>query len=392
MEPTDSNPFRPSLEVPQTSTPVRSSAGSNVDALATERGNNMFNRLNDDGGILVEDESSSQSIVEHFLTYMNNEWKAHADKHLRSLQALVPFIRSGDRKKTNGEEFSALISAVASTLDKGNDVQFVQSGSDPIYARAMNQLPLGDRKTEDEDRSQYLKPDYFTSKIRYDRHGRRLPGSYSAVLASNSDPEPASPNPPSTGSTPAVDLSAWRKGGRLKKAKLSQETKLLQETRGSSSTSNPYSLLRNRGSFYWEDVQVLWEIKSHSMAGIDRRAVWGNLILKATEVLRYQWYRKFVLGFLVCGTDICMLRIDRSRVLVSRTVGIEMSPDSTPTLIRCILASLVLPQTALGFPRDNFIRIEYKGDNKPCLVARVGDEELVLGQQILFVQRDRLIT
>ncbi|KAI9760496.1 MAG: hypothetical protein M1840_002406 [Geoglossum simile] len=44
------------------------------------------------------------------------------------------------------------------------------------------------------------------------------------------------------------------------------------------------------GGFTWDDVLILWEIKSS--ATINQPSVFSNLIPKATEVLRFQWQRR----------------------------------------------------------------------------------------------------
>ncbi len=47
--------------------------------------------------------------------------------------------------------------------------------------------------------------------------------------------------------------------------------------------------------FKWEDVRDAWELKSKSTE-INSKEVLGNLILKSTHILRYQWHRRFVNG------------------------------------------------------------------------------------------------
>src|SRR5437773_6032660 len=70
--------------------------------------------------------------------------------------------------------------------------------------------------------------------------------------------------------------------------------------------------LTNKGSPAWEDVQILWELKSSQEPGHSEAL--GNLILKASEGFRFQWYRRFVLGFLVFGNQMKMFLFDRSAV------------------------------------------------------------------------------
>ena len=106
----------------------------------------------------------------------------------------------------------------------------------------------------------------------------------------------------------------------------------------------PASVLTNNGSFMWGDVHSLWEVKSSADANRT------NIILKGTEVLRYQWRRNFVNGFLICGNQLRMFRIDRFCVLVSLPINIRNNTQGGPlTLVKCILAELVLQDPDRGF-------------------------------------------
>ncbi|KAI9771014.1 MAG: hypothetical protein M1839_002982 [Geoglossum umbratile] len=301
---------------------------------------------------------------------MDKKWKAHIAERLRSI-SLTPFIKRTETGETIGGNFAALASAVALTLDKRVDVQYVQSGSGPMYAR-----------TDENSEDKVFKPDFFTSKIRQGH----LPGSYSAILDTKSDRSRLIPALriliPSPILTPPH--------GRAISSRRNKSNKGPHLPRSQQAPQTPCSAIVI--PFVGKMSRCSGKSRDCTRREADWRKLWGRLILKATEVLRYQWYRNFVLGFLVHGVCIRMFRIDRSGVIVSG----PMVPfhggfgETTPILIRCILACLVVPQQELGFPRDNLLRIAYKGD-KPRLVVLVKDEELVLKKQI-FARRDQLLT
>src|SRR2546430_8120672 len=128
----------------------------------------------------------------------------------------------------------------------------------------------------------------------------------------------AAPTTPSV--PPVTESSRPRRSGRSVSHSPSASV-----SAGISEESNS-SCLTNSGIFTWDDVQLLWEIKSSSDE-INNSKVLFNLILKATEVLRAQWHRRFVLAFLVCGKFMKMLRFDRSE---ERRVGKECRSRWSP--------------------------------------------------------------
>ncbi|KAI9779421.1 MAG: hypothetical protein M1839_007386 [Geoglossum umbratile] len=275
---------------------------------------------------------------------------------LGNVFALDGFARTESSEANNENEFGALVSAITSKLGGKAYVLYVRSGDRNMLPRSRDP-----RDREDENRSKGLKPDFFTTRVKHIGNCY-LPQSHSAFL---------NPIPPEG------------------KSRRSQKEMDPREQRPSTTILQPEFLLYNNGSFTWEDVGVLWEVKSTLMSKIERREVWANMILKATEVLRYQWYRTFVLGFLVCGTEVCMFRVDRSCVLVSRNVDIRGVETTNSILVRSILATLVLPDTALGFLGNDSLERVYEA-GKPRLAVFVNREKFLLGRQISFPTRDRL--
>ena len=74
--------------------------------------------------------------------------------------------------------------------------------------------------------------------------------------------------------------------------------------------------------FKWEDVRDALVLKSKSTE-INSKEVLGNLVLKATHILRYQWHRRFFIGIIVAGTDICIVLLSREGVFL----GINSSEE-----------------------------------------------------------------
>jgi Fungal protein kinase len=153
------------------------------------------------------------------------------------------------------------------------------------------------------------------------------------------------------------------------------------------STVSNRLVITNDGLFTWDDVQILWEVKSSTE--INNSSVLSNLILKATEVLRYQSHRQFILGFLVCGTQLRMFRFDRSGIFAG--LPADFGSGDVIVLVKCILAGLVLPYPEIGI-LESFQSPEtvlVNGNRR--LVASVDDQEFVLGNQIIGPQRDHLV-
>ncbi|KAH0555775.1 hypothetical protein GP486_006281 [Trichoglossum hirsutum] len=140
--------------------------------------------------------------------------------------------------------------------------------------------------------------------------------------------------------------------------------------------------------FAWEDVRDIWEFGASPEDYHD----WAKLMLKASEVLRLQWHREYVLAFLISGTYLRMFRISRSCVLVSTPVDFADNEDdfySRITLAKCILTQLLLPHTAAGFPIDHSqARTITDERGRPHLIVTVDDLDIVLGEQIVWPRKD----
>jgi hypothetical protein len=152
-----------------------------------------------------------------------------------------------------------------------------------------------------------LKPDFFTSAIQIDAKTNQLSlYSLSTML-----------QPP--------EADAFHRSGQL--------------VCGTNNVGSPFS---------WEDVRTLGQLNSGSSSNLGRTKVWGNL-----------WHRKFVNAFLIYEHKTRMFRIDRSYMLVSSPV--DILSDGGTTLVKFMLATLVLPDKDLGLGCDDLQVIEIGG-------------------------------
>ncbi|KAH0548210.1 hypothetical protein GP486_008073, partial [Trichoglossum hirsutum] len=216
-----------------------------------------------------------------------------------------------------------------------------------------------------------LKLDFFTSCVQQDPPtGCFHPVSLSTILQ------------PHRTSTSSADMEA-----NLRRSSRIAQLRIDSHGHPQSDTTETDTVLANDKSFAWEDVRNFWELKSSRQ--INSRGVWANMILKAAQILRFQWHRRFVLGFLVCGTQMRLFRFDRSCVLVS--LPVNLGDDEGPSVLtKCILAELVAPTEAVGIPDWCAQPRIAEVDGRPRLVVSVDGKEFVLGDRISGPQRDNL--
>ncbi len=98
-------------------------------------------------------------------------------------------------------------------------------------------------------------------------------------------------------------------------------------------------------SYAWDDIEVFWEIKSSDE--VNNREGFANLGYQATKALRFQFQRRFVWYFLLCRTQLKIIQCDQSGMLVSLSANLS----DNQTFIKCVLATLTLPDLDLGLPK-----------------------------------------
>ncbi|KAH0551525.1 hypothetical protein GP486_007258 [Trichoglossum hirsutum] len=212
-----------------------------------------------------------QPMLDEFLGRMDARYHDFAET-ISQIAEVRTFVRTAGLGVVNEDEFSAMIGAVFRRLvvaeelefEGGDGVRYMRSGSNGMHAQ-MHGHPWVEDGGVPRDRRFALKPDFFTARVR----------------------------------GVAGEWAPWR------------DKEMEKERTASSSlpTLPPPVLTNTSNRFAWDDPHVLWEVKS-SADTLNATPVLSNLILKATETLRFQWQRHFVLVFLVCGTSLRMLRCE----------------------------------------------------------------------------------
>lgn len=109
--------------------------------------------------------------------------------------------------------------------------------------------------------------------------------------------------------------------------------------------------------FAIEGIRIILELKSKTAAMNEAKCL-ENLTLKATELLRYQFYRRFKLGFLVAGSKIRVILFSRERVFM----GAPACFMDTALLVHCIAATVFATDIDLGLPPEGLFT--YSDDRK----------------------------
>ncbi|KAI9762501.1 MAG: hypothetical protein M1840_001225 [Geoglossum simile] len=329
---------------------------------ARSRARDLYESLRDRHMVWHESQHLGPSLLDKFLGLLDPRFDDLA-KTVSHTDVLQRFLKTAELGKPNEDEFSAAIStvfgrlakAMEPRLDGGEGVRYVQSGNNGMHARMEAHPWLRNDSRELSDRRLALKPDFFTAKVRM-VEGECMP----------------------------VSLSTKTNGERQQQH-VRRSSRIAAQA---SAPSTPLAVINNDlDLFAWDDVQVLWEIKSNSDA-LNTVPVLSNAILKAAEVLRFQWHRHFVLTFLVCGTSLRVLRCERGCVLVGAPVDFG---GNAAVLVKCLIAGLVTGSAGIGLLVDEQIVELANVDGKPRLVVNVGDQEFILGEQIVGPPKDRLV-
>ncbi|KAI9764027.1 MAG: hypothetical protein M1840_008903 [Geoglossum simile] len=352
------------------STPAKSRGGTSEGELALKRAESAMDTLTRNHRIWVEKPQTCRSpMLERLSAKLDAEYASLA-RRLVEVSEVATFLASAGSGGSNEEEFSSLVGLLTEGIlgdaEQDPGVRFVRSGNEPMRARV-------DYGVEIKTPGHGLKPDFFTSRIRYDDlTGDLAPLSLSTILQ---------PSPTALGDTPTTQEHPRRS------ARLAQHPQRSYRDRSQGCESPP--VLMNHRAFRWNDIQTIWEIKSNSQE-INNRAVWASIVLKAAETMRHQWHRNFVLGFIACGTKLRLLRCSRASVLISAATDLENQAGQI-ALVECILSALTLSPTALGFRGgfDSPPTIEI--DGRRHLLVQVGGVEFVLGKQTVWPHHDYLV-
>jgi Fungal protein kinase len=125
----------------------------------------------------------------------------------------------------------------------------------------------------------------------------------------------------------------------------------------------------------WRDVEILWELKKNNKE-INSREHIGALALKAAEIMRVQWARKFVIVVFACGLLWRLCWFDRAGGVTHTHFDIESNPE----WFACsVLFPLLLPKSELGVAES-------------LSTTKVGDQEFILGDTLFRPRTDHLIS
>ena len=123
----------------------------------------------------------------------------------------------------------------------------------------------------------------------------------------------------------------------------------------------------------WRDVEVLWELKKNKKEITSREHI-SALALKAAEIMRVQWARKFVIAVFACGSLWRLCWFDRAGGVTHTHFDIESNPE----WFACsVLFPLLLPKSELGVAESLSIKVE--------------DQEFILGETLFRPRTDHLI-
>jgi serine/threonine protein kinase len=138
----------------------------------------------------------------------------------------------------------------------------------------------------------------------------------------------------------------------------------------------------------WECLDLFWECQRNSQQ-LKNAEMYINCALKAAEALRYQWSRRYVYCFLQCGSMMRLLHFDRSGLVASEHLDIEIETDK---FIKCLLGVFCHEPSRLGYPAGKEVPFHKRGpDNKLLQVVTVGGRQLYLYDQEAGPLRGHLV-
>ena len=290
-------------------------------------------------------------MMVQYLERIDEKYQAVVEK-MNNLPSLKTFINTIGKGKSNEDEFSQLVSDICAFLSSSSlplpkpDIRYVYSGQHLMRHRtAAHPWMTGHNSPSNRFG---LKPDFFTAWVRAGEvTGQYEPASLSARLYVNKTSLPP------------------RRSHRLV-----------------SDKASPGVIRNDKGVFAWDDINVLLEIKSLWNAK-NEQEILSNLVLKATEVFRFQWQRRYVLGISICGSRVRIVRCERSGVFLGQV------QEAEDTLVQCILASLLPGDSGITPPQESmFVQLD---DETVCLEVQVGGDRFILGDQIVGPQGDHLL-
>ncbi len=138
----------------------------------------------------------------------------------------------------------------------------------------------------------------------------------------------------------------------------------------------------------WEVANILWELE-RSESLIEDATTYLDCALKATEVLRYQWSRRFMYYFLHCGKFMRLLRFNRAGLVASGKVDIISEPQK---FLSCLLSVFSNQASKLGYPYTKEVPRHLKAQRKTHHVIEIDRRLFCLDQQIAGPSKNHLVS
>ncbi|KAI9652874.1 MAG: hypothetical protein M1829_001363 [Trizodia sp. TS-e1964] len=280
------------------STPLKAQSSTDPGSNARLRADSILQNLVVENKIFVEEADVNNSMIQTFLKGIESERQEAFNKTIQKLltpealgqlQKFLDSSNSGTSNETEFKMFLHYITLIVKSSENMN-IRYIHSGSQGLAEPNSAWIHPMERITSN---SLLLRPDFYTVHL------------------------------------DTVQLEGMSKTNKV--------------------VIDAYPFKDN---ISWEDIRVLWELKSNTST-INSDADIANILLKASQALRFQPCRSFFVAFLLCGTKFRIVRVDRLGVLLGQPIQLSLEKeqidrDSASLFLQCIVASLVFSDQAIG--------------------------------------------
>ena len=145
-------------------------------------------------------------------------------------------------------------------------------------------------------------------------------------------------------------------------------------------------MLKPNKCFGYKDVRSLWELKSLT-SKINITKWLKNLQLKATDVLRFQFHRQYVIGFLGAGVKIRVAIFGRK----GQFIGYPANYINRTELVSRLVADLMASETELGFFPEGILVYSNLTQHLTIFIPSVRGNKIIffeLLEQKVWLRRD----
>lgn len=310
------------------STPMKTSQTRGTsDSLTDIRGRDLLSHCEAHSRVWRESNNNCSAMIDHVAGLAS--MPKNAISTIMKSNEYAHFLDSVDQGKANECQFHMLAARITRELP-------MKPHPSMIYVAA-GQWPLFSWHQVD-DKEQSPKIDFFTTRIKRDVEAN------------------------------VIHSECFDGVSRPVSQKLSQ---LLTNTPGDDLVDN------STRDFAMENIGTIVELKSKTSMINETRWL-ENLNLKATEILRCQFHRRFILGFLVAGSKIRVVLFSREGVFVGAPVNFK---DNT-VLVRCIAATLSASDIELGLPPEGLFT-HLSGNQDSCITLQSAHTDKKIHFEIL---------